>query len=127
MTRTVRRWLLWCGVVGLGLFVAVAVTFWAISRSDDEFRKVTPGMTLSEVGAIVGPEEFSSEGDAVWWKLYRSKPRFWREARMVSVTGLSSSPRIQHVDFVVPIGPNNRSLLERVQDEYRYQKGRLGW
>jgi hypothetical protein len=36
-------------------------------------------------------------------------------------------PNILTIRLELATGPDTRTLFERVQDEYRYQKSKLGW
>jgi hypothetical protein len=119
--------MLWCGVVGLGLVVFVAVVLWVGSFAEDAFSKVKPGMTLSEVDGLRDMRFVAGGGNLFfrWTNIYRSEPRLWRPTQTLTIS-LRAGSRIEHVTMYDP-GPDTRTLLERAQDEYRYQKGKLGW
>jgi hypothetical protein len=118
---------MWFGIVGLGIIIVVAVTFWATSTSENAFSKVKPGMTRREVDTLVGGHPALGYGKMGWEEyMYDGQPRLWHQSKTL-VVSLSGSPyQVTRVQIQEP-GPDNRSLLERVQDEYRYQKSKLGW
>ena len=127
MTRIVRRWLLRFGVVGLGITAVVALTLWLKSPSEDGFSKVKPGMTKREVDASVGEHPALGYGKMGWAEyMYDGQPRLWHQSKTLVVSLGGSSYRVTSVRIQEP-GPDRRTLFERIQDECRYQRGKLGW
>jgi hypothetical protein len=110
MPVLLKRWWFWLGAVGLIVAALIAVLFVAsTSRSSDERR-------FQEIADLLGRDGICTEP-----RMSRSK---W--LLVVKATPSSSQPWLVNSVSVQAV-PDNRTLWERIQDEYRYQRRKHGW
>jgi hypothetical protein len=131
MRRIVKRRSFWLGVMILAAIV-FAIVF-AVSTTSDStepaFRKVKAGMTGQEVKALIAHRISAmspdpSESPAIIFEPLR---RFWgSNARLRMEFDVGDQALIVKSAEIIMV-PDNRTPWERIQDEYRYQKNRLGW
>jgi hypothetical protein len=134
MRSLVKRWWFWLGAVGLAVIVlaGVVAVFTAGDSAGAAFRKVKVGMTIGELHRLIGDgdEDLEFRGGSLQF-LYKEKElRFWRsphERLDVTFDVDGSEPNKVASVSIVQGGPDKRTLWQRIQDEYRYQKYRLGW
>ena len=144
--RLVRRWWFWLGAAGLAAVVLAGViaTSTPSDSTADAFRKVMVGMTKDEVDQLVG--EFNGpdnsvnrlgarwtdeSGDEHWSVRYRAPTgRCWADPTECLFVDFDCGPmnRTKAKQVLILNNPQDaRTLWERIRDEYRYQKRRLGW
>ena len=128
-----RRCLLVGAIAILSVFVtAVFVGYANIPSTDPGFRKVRVGMTVAEVERIVGRRWTSGIRGGYYLETLRYEPEDrlfparneWLEVGIKADS--SGHARVAAVE-IIDLGPDPRTLWERIQDEYHYQKSKLGW
>ena len=133
-----RGWF-WLGAVGLAAIIlggVVAVTS-TTRDSTEAFRKVKEGMTKDEVDQLLGDKDFMrteffgrfNRNRARSLVTYVEVGRYWRGSTETLAVELENGPtsKVKHVLILKLGSPYTRTLWQRLQDEYRYQKRSLGW
>ena len=123
MTRIVRRWLVRLTVAGslavIGVMVTLAIV--ALTQSSTPiYRQIKIGMTTADVTRITRQDCSGYSAD-----LFLSEPRFWSPWSVFRVDYSRDPDGLLRVVGVVYDPKDDRSLLERLQDEYQYQKFQL--
>ena len=129
MRSLLKRCWFWLGAVGLAAIVVV-VSIAATSNTnslEETFLKINVGMRKAEVDDLIGGERYLSATQrdgriTSYARAYRS----WGDPGERYIYVFFGGPE-QKVDYVI-VSPSwpLRTLWQRIQDEYRYQKSRLG-
>ena len=95
-------WRIWLAAMALAV-IALAILFFALANQNSAQR--------SQVHANVIELQFLG-----------TEPRFWRGQRFAIAKQISADNRL-----TIAVVPDTRTFLERLRDEYHYQKRKLGW
>jgi hypothetical protein len=100
------------------------------SWPDPAWRKIKVGMTVVEVERILGPTGGTRGGYYPLTLEYDSEDRlsssrYERLEVSFAYDPNSGTTKVAHIE-ILDFGPDRRTLWERLHDEYRYQKSKLG-
>jgi hypothetical protein len=154
MSRRARRWWLLAAASGFAALVlaGVVATSTTSNSTQEAFRKIKVGMTRDEVYQLLGDKDFWRAGFSTHI-IARTSPLPPVPPPLPLSTSFGPIPRplplverwrgpneCLHVQFgwmdqqlkvevvcVTDFGPDKRTFWAKIQDEYRYQKSRLGW
>ena len=95
-------WRIWLAAVAFAV-IALAILFFASANQNSAQR--------TQVHA-----------DVIELQYWGTEPRIWRGQRLSNAKQLSADNRL-----TIAVVPDTRTFLERIRDEYQYQKRKLGW
>jgi hypothetical protein len=130
MRSLLKRWWFWVGAVGLAVIVlaGVVATCIAITATQGDFSKIQVGMTKEEVDKLIGDKQIRTNdfGNMGVISFYKKGPRLLNGPEMLAL-GFAKGSEIKVVTCHHNKFTDERTLWQRAQDEYRYQRRRLGW
>ena len=136
MARIAKRWWFWLAM-STAVPVLVLLIYFAASAKEEShvasvesvLRRVRVGMTAKGVNELVGnpsflPASALDDLDRAMF-IWQTKSRFAKH-KHESIALEFVYGKVATVN-IIDLGPDQRTLCERIQDEYDFQRYKLGW
>ena len=129
MRRFLKRWRLWLLATAVFLIVFDGIVGVSRESAEDPFRKIKNGMTKDEVDQLIGDKQTQYNAEDLI-AYYTRESRLWGHpgGSIIVMFEKTKVPRVHEVRTSRNFDkPDNRTLWQKIEDEYRYQKRILGW